>query len=150
MRQSALCLLLTVLVRVYAFIPGADGPVSYLESIEGGSATLNCDSSTNSPGDELMLLVWYKNNAPIFSYDARVETEWSSPSFNVGRRLKAQLQRQPSSVTISDLTEHDQALYHCRVDFLIAPTRNIGVNLTVTGKFQLEQKYLQILILLYS
>ncbi|KAL4705748.1 hypothetical protein ACJJTC_018347, partial [Scirpophaga incertulas] len=65
-------------------------------------------------------------------YDARVETEWSSPSFNVGRRLKAELQRQPSSVTISDLTEHDQALYHCRVDFLIAPTRNIGVNLTVT------------------
>jgi hypothetical protein len=42
------------------------GPVSNLEAIEGGNATLYCDTTTDSPGDELMLLVWYKNNAPIF------------------------------------------------------------------------------------
>ncbi|CAG9789061.1 unnamed protein product [Diatraea saccharalis] len=99
------------------------GPVSNLESIEGDSATLSCDTSTDS-GDELMLLVWYKNNAPIFS-------AWISPTFNAGGRLKADVLQQPSTITISELTERDQALYHCRVDFLIAPTRNIGVNLTV-------------------
>ncbi|CAH0400317.1 unnamed protein product [Chilo suppressalis] len=131
MRATApLCLLLSVIARVHAFVPGADGPVSNLEAIEGDSATLLCDASTDA-GDELMLLVWYKNNAPIFSYDARIETAWSNPSYDTSARLKPELLQQPTSITISDLTERDQALYHCRVDFLVAPTRNIGVNLTV-------------------
>ncbi|KAL0869284.1 hypothetical protein ABMA27_007546 [Loxostege sticticalis] len=63
------------------------------------------------------------------NYDARVQAEWSNPSFS--SRISATLDQQPTSITIARLTELDEALYHCRVDFLVSPTRNIGVNLTV-------------------
>ncbi|XP_032521351.2 hemicentin-1-like isoform X1 [Danaus plexippus] len=115
----------------YAFIPGTDGPVLAQEALEGGNITLFCDSTTDTPNDELMLLVWYKDNLPVYSYDARISSEWSSTSFNTSHRLRTDLRRQPTVLTITKLRGDDQALYHCRVDFLLAPTRNIGVNLTI-------------------
>ncbi|XP_039758116.1 hemicentin-2-like isoform X1 [Pararge aegeria] len=116
---------------IYAFIPGADGPVIAQEALEGGNATLYCDTSTDILKDELMLQVWYKDDVPIYSYDARISSEWSSASYNTSGRLLADLQRQPTVLTVTNLRGDDQALYHCRVDYRLAPTRNVGVNLTV-------------------
>ncbi|CAH2207573.1 jg22782, partial [Pararge aegeria aegeria] len=64
-------------------------------------------------------------------YDARISSEWSSASYNTSGRLLADLQRQPTVLTVTNLRGDDQALYHCRVDYRLAPTRNVGVNLTV-------------------
>ncbi|XP_026314948.1 hemicentin-2-like isoform X2 [Hyposmocoma kahamanoa] len=83
-----------------------------------------------------MLLVWYKNgvDSPIYSFDARIGREWFSDKINDikdGQRLKADINSQPTSLIITDLMEYDQALYHCRVDFALAQTRYLGVNVTV-------------------
>ncbi|KAJ2953173.1 hypothetical protein O0L34_g746 [Tuta absoluta] len=124
-------ILLLIYTCAYAFVPSADGPVSHQEALEGGSATLYCDSTPEIADDELILLVWYKENAPIYSYDARGGIQWSSPHFNSSGRLTADLSQQPTAITISSLKEDDQALFHCRVDFALSPTRNLPVNLTV-------------------
>ncbi|CAG4984767.1 unnamed protein product [Colias eurytheme] len=129
--SAALIYFMTIFIPIASFVPGTDGPVSRQDSLEGGSTTLYCDSTPDTINDELMLLVWYKDNVPIYSFDARTGTEWSSTSFNTSSRLKADVGQQPTKLMISDLRGDDQALYHCRVDFLQAPTRNIGVNLTV-------------------
>lgn len=42
------------------------GPVVNQEAIEGHNTTLHCDSAVDTAVDELMLLVWYKNDAPIY------------------------------------------------------------------------------------
>ncbi|CAH1637621.1 unnamed protein product [Spodoptera littoralis] len=114
----------------YAFIPGVDGPVSNVEALEGGDVTLLCDSTPDSSDDEFMILVWYKNNMPIYSFEVP-DKQWSEPSFNTTARLRADIISQPTSVTIASLSEDDQAMYHCRVDFRLSPTRNVGINLTV-------------------
>ncbi|XP_047512014.1 hemicentin-1-like isoform X1 [Pieris napi] len=129
--SSALLSFIATLSAIAAFVPGADGPVSRQDALEGGNTTLYCDSTPDTSDDELMLLVWYKDNAPIYSFDARTGTKWSSTSFNTSNRLQADIHQQPTSLVITDLRGDDQALYHCRVDFLLAPTRNVGVNLTV-------------------
>ncbi|XP_045453018.1 hemicentin-1-like [Melitaea cinxia] len=127
---ALICFMIT-LSPLFAFIPGIDGPVTSQEALEGDKTTLFCDSTTDYQNDELMLLVWYKDNVPIYSYDARISSEWSSSSYNTSARLKANIETQPTSLLITALRGDDQALYHCRVDFLLAPTRNVGVNLTV-------------------
>ncbi|XP_060805139.1 synaptogenesis protein syg-2 isoform X2 [Amyelois transitella] len=129
--SALIYLLLLYFAHVHTFIPGVDGPVSHQEALEGGNTTLLCNTSVDSSADEFMLLVWYKNNAPIFSYDARDDREWSSETFNSNGRLRADVQSQPTTLNVSALRQDDQALFHCRVDFLVSPTRNIGVNLTV-------------------
>ncbi|CAH0728248.1 unnamed protein product, partial [Brenthis ino] len=128
---SALITFMITSSPILSFVPGTDGPVIAQEGLEGGNTTLFCDSSTDTLNDELMLLVWYKDDVPVYSYDARIISEWSTSSFNTSGRVKANLRRQPTPLVISNLRGDDQALYHCRVDFLLAPTRNIGVNLTV-------------------
>ncbi|XP_063387476.1 hemicentin-1-like [Cydia fagiglandana] len=129
MRVSALILLL--ISNTYTFSPEIDGPVVSQEAIEGRNTSLHCDTSLETSTDELMLLVWYKNEVPIYSFDYRSRSEWSNDLFNSTGRLKADLDRQPTVLQVSALREDDQTLYHCRVDFLQAPTRNLGVNLTI-------------------
>ncbi|CAG9105517.1 unnamed protein product [Plutella xylostella] len=131
MRRGLAPLLLLFIKYVTAFIPGADGPVSPAQGLEGGAATLACPSAPDQPADEMMLLVWYKDNAPIYSYDARIGSSWSNEFFNSSGRVSVDLHRQPTTITVSRLREDDEGLYHCRVDFLMTPTRNIGVNLSI-------------------
>ncbi|GBP58630.1 Synaptogenesis protein syg-2 [Eumeta japonica] len=77
-------------------------------------------------------ILWSISNSPTMFYDARIESEWSSDTFDIDHRLVPHVQKNPAELTITKLTEEDQDLYHCRVDFLLSPTRNVGVNLTVT------------------
>ncbi|CAH2045749.1 unnamed protein product, partial [Iphiclides podalirius] len=129
---KALTLLMIIISPVIAFVAGADGPVIFQEALENDNATLFCDSTPDSNDDELMLLVWYKDNESIYSYDVRVGIEWCNSVFNASGRIIANMSASPTTFTISALRENDQALYHCRVEFLLSPTRNVGVNLSVT------------------
>lgn len=64
------------------------------------------------------------------------DKQWSEPSFNTSSRLRADIRAQPTAVTITSLTEDDEAMYHCRVDFRLSPTRNVGINVSVVGKLR--------------
>lgn len=35
-------------------------------AFENSAAHIRCDVSTNLPGDQALLVVWYKNNLPIY------------------------------------------------------------------------------------
>lgn len=35
-------------------------------AFENAAAHIKCDVSTNIPGDQALLVVWYKNNLPIY------------------------------------------------------------------------------------
>lgn len=129
LKSAPICLLL--IIQINCFTPGIDGPITNKKSLEGGDVILECDVTTATPGDELMLLVWYKNDTPIYSYDARIGTEWSSEAFNTTNRLTSKINKKSIQIKISSLKENDEDLYHCRVDYLITPTVNTGVNLTV-------------------
>ncbi|KPJ18060.1 Nephrin [Papilio machaon] len=131
MRVFGALIFLIIVSPTLAFVAGADGPVLFQEALENGESTLSCDSSPDTAEDEIMLLVWYKDNESIYSYDARVGTEWCNIGFNASGRVIANMSSNPTTLTITALRDDDQALYHCRVEFLLSPTRNTGVNLTV-------------------
>lgn len=42
----------------------ADGDV--YKVLVSGTAKIRCDVSSNSPNDQVLLVVWYKNNLPIY------------------------------------------------------------------------------------
>ncbi|CAG9563368.1 unnamed protein product [Danaus chrysippus] len=102
-----------------------------LSAVSGGDITLPCDSHSPPPPDALLLVVWYKNNIPIYSYDGRVKGPsalWADATL-VGR---AEWHLSPESVLhIRNVVPTDRALYRCRVDFKVSPTRNYKYMLQV-------------------
>ncbi|CAG9563466.1 unnamed protein product [Danaus chrysippus] len=95
-----------------------------LSAVSGGDTTLPCDTLSPQPPDALLLVVWYKNSIPIYSYDGRVKgpsAHWADETL-VGR-AKWHLS-QHSVLRIQNIVPADQALYRCRVDFKVSPTRN--------------------------
>ncbi|GBP54541.1 hypothetical protein EVAR_43413_1 [Eumeta japonica] len=67
------------------------------------------------------------------NYDGRVKdalAHWADESLG-GRARWSSLP--PSSLRIRDVLPSDQALYRCRVDFKISPTRNYKIALNVIG-----------------
>ncbi|CAG9563426.1 unnamed protein product [Danaus chrysippus] len=95
-----------------------------LSAVSGGDTTLPCDTRSPQPPDALLLVVWYKNNLPIYSYDGRVKgpsAHWADATL-VGR---AKWHLSSNSVLhIRNIVPADRALYRCRVDFKVSPTRN--------------------------
>ncbi|KPJ01441.1 Cell adhesion molecule 4 [Papilio xuthus] len=128
---QALIYFILILTSVYAFIIGIDGPLLHQEALEDDNTTLHCDTTSAISEDELSLLVWYKGDDSIYSYDARSNNEWSSQTFNTSGRLSININKRPTPLYIRSLRADDEALYHCRVEFLHTPTRYTGVNLTV-------------------
>ncbi|CAG9563471.1 unnamed protein product [Danaus chrysippus] len=102
-----------------------------LSAVSGGDTTLSCNSHSPQPPDALLLVVWYKNNMPIYSYDGRVKgpsAHWADETL-VGR---AKWHLPPHSVLhIRNIVPTDRALYRCRVDFKVSPTRNYKYMLQV-------------------
>uniref|UniRef100_A0A1B0FJ52 Ig-like domain-containing protein n=1 Tax=Glossina morsitans morsitans TaxID=37546 RepID=A0A1B0FJ52_GLOMM len=46
-----------------------DGEI--LRVLVNSSAQIKCDVGSSLPDDKVLLVVWYKNNLPIYSYDTR-------------------------------------------------------------------------------
>ncbi|KPJ18058.1 Cell adhesion molecule 4 [Papilio machaon] len=131
---QALIYFILILSSIYAFIIGIDGPLLHQEALEDDNTTLYCDTTSGISEDELTLLVWYKGDESIYSYDARSNDEWSSLTFNISGRLSIDISKRPTPLYIRSLRADDEALYHCRVEFLLTPTRYTGINLTVIGR----------------
>ncbi|CAK1578731.1 unnamed protein product [Parnassius mnemosyne] len=102
-----------------------------LSAVSGGDATLPCDTRSPQPPDALLLVVWYKDDVPIYSYDGRVKgpsAHWADDTLTGRARWHASPH---SALQIRDVVPSDRALYRCRVDFKVSPTRNYKFVLNV-------------------
>ncbi|CAB3228781.1 unnamed protein product [Arctia plantaginis] len=100
-------------------------------AVAGGDATLPCDTRSTQASDVLLLVVWYKNDVPLYSYDGRIKgptAHWADDVLGGRARWHAAT---PSSLRIRDVLPTDRAVYRCRVDFKISPTRNHKILLDV-------------------
>ncbi|XP_055377463.1 uncharacterized protein LOC129609527 isoform X2 [Condylostylus longicornis] len=108
-----------------------------------GSAQIKCDVSSNLPNDQVLLVVWYKNNLPIYSYDTR-GTHAMSPSHwrdeeVLENRATFRTVKEPAELIIDGVREKDAGNFRCRVDFKLSQTRNSNVNLQVVVPPQIPQ-----------
>ncbi|CAK1578768.1 unnamed protein product [Parnassius mnemosyne] len=107
------------------------GTVTRVSSVVGGDADLPCDSSPPQYNDSLLLVVWYRDDNPVYSYDTRVQgpsAHWTDDAFAERARW---LGMPNSALHLSNVQSRDQATYRCRVDFQVSPTRNYRIALDI-------------------
>uniref|UniRef100_A0A182SV34 Ig-like domain-containing protein n=1 Tax=Anopheles maculatus TaxID=74869 RepID=A0A182SV34_9DIPT len=68
---------------------------------------------------------------------------WSDDSM-FGDRAYFQFEKEPGELAVQNVRETDSGMYRCRVDFIVAQTRNSVVNLTIIGTIGLGGKTLPI------
>ncbi|XP_044744412.1 nephrin-like isoform X1 [Coccinella septempunctata] len=112
-------------------------PIIDVHVVAGDPVYLPCDISTSDPGDQVLLVLWYREDlgTPIYSVDGRdrdfsLAERWSDENV-FANRAYFMPEKQPAELGVDHIRESDQAIYRCRVDFKIAQTRNSRVNLTV-------------------
>ena len=66
----------------------------------------------------------------------RKAVHWSSDSMR-GRKISFSVHSSPFGLEIPRVTPIESGEYHCRVDFLNSPTRNVRVTLHVAGNLTL-------------
>nr|XP_015837001.1 PREDICTED: nephrin isoform X2 [Tribolium castaneum] len=119
---------------------GKDVPTSHIEVVAGEPVYLPCDISTGDPSDQVLLVLWYREDlgTPIYSVDGRdrdfsLAERWSDENV-FANRAYFMPEKQPAELGVDHIRETDQGVYRCRVDFKVAQTRNSKVNLTVIAK----------------
>ncbi|XP_055603290.1 hemicentin-1 isoform X2 [Uranotaenia lowii] len=133
-------LLLTVGCRIHVTGEAfkSEVPVHVERVLVNDTAQIKCDVSSNLPNDRILLVVWYKDNLPIYSYDTRTESNKETPSHwrdgNIlGDRANFKPMRDKSraELVISPVLKKDAGVFRCRVDFSLSPTKNSNVNLEI-------------------
>ncbi|XP_045117762.1 hemicentin-2-like isoform X2 [Portunus trituberculatus] len=108
-------------------------PVVGVSAVHGGGAALPCDVY-HPPEDTINLLLWFRDplTTPIYRLDGRqeVEMEWWDKT-RLGSRAALQVGASLALLRLAPLTDADQGLYTCRVDFRSQPTKTTRVNLTL-------------------
>ncbi|XP_055542964.1 hemicentin-1 isoform X2 [Wyeomyia smithii] len=129
------CLLLTVLAHLATSVK--DVPLVAMEALLGETIYLPCNISTHEPGDNVVLVLWYREDkgSPIYSADTRGRDvtsakRWSDDAV-FGNRAYFLFEKQPGELAVQNARETDSGVYRCRVDFIVAQTRNSIVNLTI-------------------
>ncbi|XP_042873910.1 uncharacterized protein LOC122254330 [Penaeus japonicus] len=109
-------------------------PVRGVTAVVGGVAELPCEVS-HPPHDAIILLLWFKDGltTPIYRYDSRRQgqAEHRSDAGALGTRISLDVTVDPAILRVASLTLKDEALYFCRVDFRLQPTKTTRVSLTV-------------------
>lgn len=105
--------------------------VTRVPAIVGGEAELPCDTRPPMRNDSLLLVVWYRDDDPVYSYDTRETGQaahWVEQPY-IGR---AHWHNVPTpGLLMRDVQARDRATYRCRVDFYISPTRNFKISLDI-------------------
>ncbi|CAH1163760.1 unnamed protein product, partial [Phaedon cochleariae] len=108
-----------------------------IEAVAGDPVYLPCDISTIEPGDQVLLVLWYREDfgTPIYSVDGRERDfsqaeRWSDDNL-FSNRAYFIADKHPAELGVDHIKDTDQGVYRCRVDFKIAQTKNSKVNLTV-------------------
>ncbi|XP_052863238.1 contactin-4 [Anopheles cruzii] len=101
------------------------------------TAQIKCDVSSNLTNDRILLVVWYKDNVPIYSFDTRgphvnSPSHWKDVAILEDRaNFKTTREQRRAMLVISPVQKKDAGIFRCRVDFLLSPTKNSNVNLEV-------------------
>ncbi|KAH8248175.1 hypothetical protein KR038_003986 [Drosophila bunnanda] len=111
----------------------SDGEI--LRVLVNSSAEIKCDVGSSLPDDKVLLVVWYKNNLPIYSYDTRgahagTPSHWRDEEVLEDRAI-FRTHKEPAELLINPVKEKDAGNFRCRVDFKLSQTRNSNVNLEV-------------------
>ncbi|KAG6449090.1 hypothetical protein O3G_MSEX005881 [Manduca sexta] len=107
------------------------GTVTRVSAVVGGEAELPCDSRPPQRNDSLLLVVWYRDDNPVYSYDTRVPgptAHWTDEPFTDRARW---FSTPSSGLRVHNVQARDRATYRCRVDFQVSPTRNYRIALDV-------------------
>ncbi|XP_070508548.1 uncharacterized protein, partial [Chironomus tepperi] len=112
-------------------------PLFHVEAVQGTTARLPCNLTSQIDADRVSLVIWYKEgqSTPIYSFDVR-HTEMldkglhheGTGSLNGRSHFNT---TSLSSFIITNVKGQDNGLYRCRVDFIKSPTRNIKIQLSV-------------------
>lgn len=74
----------------------------------------------------------------IFSYDTRGSHSTHAKHWkdgNIEERAFFNTIREPSALSIDNISEKDEGEYRCRIDYQKSPTKNLRVRLSVIGKW---------------
>ncbi|XP_058813514.1 neural cell adhesion molecule 1 isoform X2 [Topomyia yanbarensis] len=128
-------LLLAAIVHLATSVK--DVPLVTMEAVVGETIYLPCNISTHEPGDNVVLVLWYREDkgSPIYSADTRGRDvtsakRWSDDAV-FGNRAYFLFEKQPGELAVQNARDTDGGVYRCRVDFIVAQTRNSIVNLTI-------------------
>jgi len=115
-------------------------PVLSVETVLGMMTNLPCNITPSVPGDQVLIVLWYKDGfgKPIYSFDLRNESPasggrlWANEDGGNSPRAELNIRSQPTAfLSLYGVKEKDGGTYRCRVDFKKSPTRFWKVDLTV-------------------
>ena len=124
-------------------------PLLSVETVLGMMTNLPCNITPSVPGDQVLIVLWYKDGygKPIYSFDLRHEAGgeedggklWArSDSGDDIPRAQLNVNSHPTAfLALFGVKEKDGGTYRCRVDFKKSPTRFWKVELTVIGRLAL-------------
>lgn len=79
------------------------------------------------------LLPFLSNSADTRGRDVTSAKRWSDDAM-FGDRAYFLFDKKPGELAVQNVRETDSGTYRCRVDFIVAQTRNSVVNLTIIGE----------------
>ncbi|XP_039282228.1 nephrin [Nilaparvata lugens] len=139
MSVSELKLFNMLLITVFCSIVTkciAETSFMQVEAVVGGNAKFPCNISSVTPDDTMALVIWFKGEIPIYSYDLRDGGELEDAKHWAAEDIidRAQYTVTPadSYLVLESVMEADGGQIKCRIDFYHTPTRNSFFNLTVT------------------
>ncbi|XP_037951646.1 uncharacterized protein LOC119682310, partial [Teleopsis dalmanni] len=102
----------------------ADGEI--LRVLVNSSAQIKCDVGSSLPDDKVLLVVWYKNNLPIYSFDTRgahagTPSHWRDEDVLEDRAI-FRTHKEPAELIVNPVQEKDAGNFRCRVDFKLSQT----------------------------
>ncbi|XP_054717311.1 uncharacterized protein LOC129226707 [Uloborus diversus] len=107
-----------------------------IQSVSGGRLSLPCDITSPILDDEVYLVLWYKDDVanPIYSLDARRghlgQARHATNDILAGRAYFSSVP-QPAVLQVDRVTQDDEGIYRCRVDFKKARTQHSSLVVTI-------------------
>nr|CAH0104441.1 unnamed protein product [Daphnia galeata] len=112
-------------------------PVITISTVSGYTAKMECDLQSSRPDDSAYLVLWYieSEKQPIYSVDLRARPLEQAKHWK-NERLASRAQFDTSAAStaafmLSNVSEDDDGIYRCRVDFRHTPTRHVRYQLNV-------------------
>ncbi|XP_046649564.1 muscle M-line assembly protein unc-89-like [Daphnia pulicaria] len=112
-------------------------PVITINTVAGYTAKMECDLQSSRPDDSAYLVLWYieSEKQPIYSVDLRARPLEQAKHWK-NERLASRAQFDTSAASsaafmLSNVSEDDDGIYRCRVDFRHTPTRHVRYQLNV-------------------
>lgn len=110
-----------------------------------GKVALPCNIEPPAAGDEVVLVLWYKDDspAPVFTLDARRgdlerarHIDRTAQSDQLASRAYFNMANKPAFLQLDPVQEGDAGEFRCRVDFKRSRSINTVISLRVVGEYR--------------